>query len=89
MGLGGHMDAHPTWQEVPLVPLRALLLQVQLTRHKYHKYCATFSSLLLKIQRKALTQEFFFTSEKGALPESMNPCRDFTFAIDFMREMLR
>lgn len=29
-----------------------------------------------------------FTSEKGALPETMNPCRDFTFAIDFMREML-
>lgn len=32
---------------------------------------------------------FFLTSEKGALPERMNPCRDFTFAIDFMHEMLR
>lgn len=54
-----------------------------------HKCCSTFSSLLLNIQRKALTQEKKFTGEKGALPESMNPCRDFTFAIDFMHGMLR
>lgn len=46
------------------------------------------SPLCSSNQTKSPDSSKNFTSEKGALPETMNPCRDFTFAIDFMREML-
>lgn len=43
---------------------------------------------LLENQTKSPDSSKLFVSEKRALPDSMNPCRDFTFAIAFMCEML-
>lgn len=48
----------------------------------------SISPLRSSNQTKSPDSSKNFTSEKGSLPETMNPCRDFTFAIDFMREML-
>lgn len=47
-----------------------------------------FPPFILQNQTKNPDSSKFSTSVKGGLPENMNPCRDFTFAIDFMREML-
>lgn len=87
----GHTDANPTGQlsggaagtsKGPFLVGAAHTIQIP-------QILLNIFLFALQKQEKSPDSRKFFPGEKGALPESMNPCRDFTFAIDFMREMLR
>jgi len=86
--VGAWLPASPGTGDPEAAVLRSLLVMCSSHGFKHHIYSYTFSPSTLQNQRKSPDSSKFFTSENGALPESMNPCRDFTFAIDFMREML-